>query len=105
MNGTQDKWNERWNEITARNHHWSSVEYLYRQLLLRVHELEEEVARREALEAAWRLPPIAGARVKTCGDCSPGTGLMLWTGGGHALVWFAGCDRPVVWPCVNLEVE
>jgi hypothetical protein len=81
------------------------LESRYRELLVRVQLLELRVARQEALDAAWRAPPIAGVKVATCGECSPGAGLMLWSGGGHALVWFTGCDRPVVWPRVNLEVR
>jgi hypothetical protein len=92
----------KWRDIIAQSD-WSVV-YRYRQLLHRVHSLEARVERREELDLAWRAPSIAGVSVRTCGDCSPGAGVMLWYGGGHALVWFTGCDRPVVWPCVNLEV-
>jgi hypothetical protein len=70
---------------------------------LRLHELERHIARREGLDAAWRVPPTAGVAVKACGECSPGSGYMLWYGGGYGMVWFDGCDRPVVWPCANLE--
>jgi hypothetical protein len=80
------------------------MEHRYRRTLARVYALEAGVKRREVLDAAWRVPPIAGLRVRTCGNCSPGVGMMLWSGGGHALVWFIGCDCPVVWPCVNLGV-
>jgi hypothetical protein len=79
------------------------MEHRYRRTLARVHNLEARAEHRRALDAAWRVPSIAGVPVRTCGDCSPGDGVMLWCGGGHALVWFAGCDRPAVWPCVNLE--
>jgi hypothetical protein len=84
---------------------WADLKlsYRYRELLLRIHELERQIARMDGLGAAWRFPPTAGVAVKTCGACTPGSGHMLWYGSGHALVWFDGCDRPVVWPCANLE--
>lgn len=75
----------------------------YRKLLIRVHKAERRLARIEALEEKWSVPPATGIAVRTCGPCSPGKGVMLWRGGGSALVWFTGCDRPVVWPCENLE--
>jgi hypothetical protein len=79
-------------------------ERLYRRrLLYKIRVLEACAERRRGLDAAWRVPPIAGVSVRTCGDCSPGEGLMLWSGGGYALVWFNGCDCPAVWPCINLE--
>jgi hypothetical protein len=75
----------------------------YRKLLVRYCALERRLARREALDVKWRCPSSAGVAVRTCGPTSPGSGVMLWYGGGNALVWFTGCDRPVVWPCENLE--
>ena len=77
----------------------------YRRMVRRLRILEEVVERRRLLDAksvSGRL--IDFASVKTCGACSPATGALLWKGGAFALVWFAGCDRPVVWPSSDLEV-
>ena len=93
--------NRTWRETIAGTD-WP-LEYRYRKLLIRVYALERKMELRKALDEAWRAPGPGGVSVRTCGDCSPGCGVMLWTGGGHALVWFTGCDRPVVWPCEDLE--
>jgi hypothetical protein len=81
------------------------LSYRYSELLLRLHELEGKIARRDRFDAAWRFPQqTAGVPVKTCGDCTPSSGMMFWQGGSYALVWFDGCDQPAVWPRVDLEL-
>lgn len=94
-------------EMPARGYHRHTKEEdelcfstRYNRALARIRVLEEASKRWRKWEADIGL----GIRVNTRGACLPASGLMLWNGDGFALVWFDGCDQPVVWPCNDLEV-
>ena len=79
-----------------------TLAYRYQCALARIRSLEQAMERQRLLDAGWS-PDCASARVRTSGECLPARGDMLWKGGGYALVWFDGSDRPAVWPCANIE--
>lgn len=76
---------------------------LYRRALARAQTLEAELDLLKDLNNAWVIR-CGSLPVKTRGACLPATGEMLWRGRGFALVWFSGCDQPMVWPYGDLEV-
>lgn len=75
----------------------------YNHAIIRLGVLERDAERRRKLDESW-VPGSVSIPVRTCGACLPAAGDMLWSGGSFALVWFSGCDRPVVWPSADLEV-
>lgn len=82
------------------------LSWSYRYLLkcAEIRTLKEVAERRKILDdMAARSNNIVN--VRTCGQCLPASGVMLWKGGGYSLVWFEGADAPMVWPCANLEVS
>ena len=98
--GQSVAWNLVFNSRTAGEQELKFA-YRYKKALNRIHELEDSIFKRQEFDA---IEKHRGLVVKTTADCLAASGVMLWHGQRHALIWFNGCDQPVVWPLADLVI-
>jgi hypothetical protein len=81
-----------------------AVSYRYSCALATIRQLKNQITRIETLNKASDIGDQQ-IGVKTHGDWTPASGLMLWRGGNFALVWFDGADAPTVCPFSSLVID